>query len=316
MQRSRLLAAAAVTIDEEGYARTTVARITARARVSRRTFYELFDDREACLDALLEDVVGRIEGEIARAELAGLSWRERVRGGLLAILAFFDREPALARVCVVQSLRGGPLVLKRREEILARLAGVLDQGRDESSAKRGEVTELTAEGLIGAALTIVHTRLERGRQAPPLTSLAGELASMIVLPYLGPATARRELARTVPVPPSPARGEPSVELASEGDALAGVPMRLTYRTALVLGFVADQPGASNRVIGDHAGVSDQGQISKLLARLERLGLARNAGEGHVKGEANAWTLTETGGRVAQSIGAHTERRQERGEVSA
>ena len=63
MQRSRLLAAAAATVDEEGYSRTTVARITERARVSRRTFYELFDDREACLDALIEDVVATIEGE-------------------------------------------------------------------------------------------------------------------------------------------------------------------------------------------------------------------------------------------------------------
>lgn len=305
MQRSRLLAAAAAAVDEEGYARTTVARITARARVSRRTFYELFDDREACLDALIEDVVATIEGEIARANLDGLIWRERVRGGLVAILSFFDREPALARVCVVQSLRGGPTVLKRRERILARLASVLDEGRSERTAKGGGVTELTAEGLIGAALAIVHTRLQRGQASAPLTSLTGELMSMIVLPYLGAAAARREQNLPVPVSPVGDRDDsPTVE-PTNGDPLAGVPMRLTYRTALVLGCIAQEPGASNRVIGDHAGVSDQGQISKLLARLERLGLAANTGDGHLKGEPNAWWLTPKGAQVEHGIRVHT-----------
>ncbi len=304
MQRSRLLAAAAAAVDEEGYARTTVARITERARVSRRTFYELFDDREACLDALIEDVVATIEGEIARADLDGLSWRKRVRGGLVAILSFFDREPALARVCVVQSLRGGASVLRRREQIIARLAGVLDEGRHERS-RGGGVTELTAEGLIGAALAIVHTRLQRGQVSSPLTDLTGELMSMIVLPYLGAAAARHEQNLPVPVPAVKTRDEPSsAPEQTNGDPLAGVPMRLTYRTALVLGYIAEEPGASNRVIGDHAGVSDQGQISKLLARLERLGLAANTGDGHLKGERNAWRLTPKGVQVEHGIRAH------------
>jgi DNA-binding MarR family transcriptional regulator len=101
-------------------------------------------------------------------------------------------------------------------------------------------------------------------------------------------------------------GEPSLPVSpSGGDPLAGVPMRLTYRTALVLGCIADRPGASNRVIGDQAGVSDQGQISKLLARLERLGLAINTGDGHLRGEPNAWRLTPKGVRVEHGIRAHT-----------
>jgi AcrR family transcriptional regulator len=315
MQRSRLLGAAVAAVNEEGYANVTVAHITERARVSRRTFYDLFENREACLGSLIEGVVARIEGEIARADLAGLSWRERVRGGLVAILSFFDREPALARVCVVQSLRGGPEVLRRREEILARLVAVLDAGREEgtASSRGGGVTELTAEGLIGASLAIAYARLQRGENtprndAPPLTSLTGELMSMIVLPYLGSAAARRELSKALPVQAgSVSQGDTSRPVSSSGgDPLAGVPMRLTYRTALVLGCIADEPGASNRVIGDRAGVSDQGQISKLLARLERLGLAANTGDGHLKGEPNAWRLTLKGVQVEHGIRAHTQ----------
>ncbi|HWX44360.1 MAG TPA: TetR/AcrR family transcriptional regulator [Solirubrobacteraceae bacterium] len=126
IQRSRLLAGAVDAIEEFGYAQTTVAQITSRARVSRRTFYELFENREACLSELVENVLTMIEDDLAHAGLEGLPWRERVRGGLWVILSFFDREPPLARVCVVHSQQGGPAVLARREEILGRLGGVLE----------------------------------------------------------------------------------------------------------------------------------------------------------------------------------------------
>jgi len=130
LQRSRLLAAAIRAVDELGYSDTSVADITTRARVSRRTFYEQFADREACLAVALEDALGVIRGELTAVDLDGLLWREQVRVGLWTILSFFDREPVLARVCVVQALRGGPRVLERREAILACLATVVDGGRE------------------------------------------------------------------------------------------------------------------------------------------------------------------------------------------
>ena len=86
-------------------------------------------------------------------------------------------------------------------------------------------------------------------------------------------------------------------------------MRLTYRTARVLEGVAELGGRgsdpSNRMVADYAGIADPGQISKLLARLERLGLLANTGEGHAKGEPNAWTLTAKGEQVAWSIRVRT-----------
>ncbi len=305
IQRSRLLAGAVDAIGEYGYADTTVAQITSRARVSRRTFYELFENREGCLIALIEEVLAMIEGELAAANLGGLPWRERVRGGLSVILAFLDREPALAQVCVVQALRGGPEVIERREEILARVAGVIDEGRGEGS-RGGGCTPLAAEGLVGAAFAIVYARLLR-REREPLTDLLSELMGLIVLPYLGVAAARREQARSPHARASVVAGEP-VRPQGDRDPLQEVPIRLTYRTARVLECIAGCPGVSNREVSEHAGVSDQGQISKLLRRLERLGLTANTGEGHTKGEPNAWKLTPLGARVAQRlrIGAHHE----------
>jgi AcrR family transcriptional regulator len=310
IQRSRLLAGVVGAIEEHGCAGTTVAHITSRSRVSRRTFYELFENREACLIALLEEaVVGALEEAIAAAGLEGLGWREQVRGGLWAILCFFEREPTLARVGVVQALQGGPQVLAYRERVLVRLAAVLDEGRHEGSARADDCTPLTAEGLVGAAFGILYARLARRESRPP-TELLGELMGMIVLPYLGVTAARRERTRPAPARPAGHARGTAKATAVELDPLGDVPMRLTYRTARVLAGIAARPGASNRMVSEQAGIVDQGQVSKLLARLERLGLAQNTGRGHAKGEPNAWQLTPLGRQVAQRIGAsarHEER---------
>jgi AcrR family transcriptional regulator len=301
IQRSRLLAGALGAIEDVGYPEATVAQITARARVSRRTFYELFDNREACLLALIEDFVGRMERELATANLQGLTWRERVRAGLELILCLLDREPALARVCVLQALRAGPLVLEHRRETLGRLAAVLDEGRDEGS-RAGEWTPLTAEGLVGAAFWIVSGRVAQRDRREPLVGLLGELMGMIALPYLGAATARREQARSVRGTSAVAGRTPALLASAQSDPLQEIPMRLTYRTARVLRGIAERPGISNREIAEHAGIQDQGQVSKLLARLERLGLTANTGAGHAKGAANVWRLTVLGEQVAQRLG--------------
>ncbi len=308
IQRSRLLAAAARTVEELGYTRATVAHITRRARISRRTFYELFPNREECLIAALEGVVESARVEIVAAELEGLAWRERIRGGLWAILSFFDREPVLARFCVVQALRGSQAVLERREEVLNGLARVIDEGRVEGA--RGEdCPPLTAEGLVGAAFALVYARLLR-RDSEPLTGLMGDLMGMIVLPYMGPVAVRREQARPAPAAVKPAAKKATPAGESDADVLADIPMRLTYRTMRVLETIAEHPGISNRGVGERAGASDQGQISKLLTRLERLGLAVNTGVGHAKGEPNAWSLTVLGRRVTQTIRVHSRDREQ------
>jgi AcrR family transcriptional regulator/DNA-binding MarR family transcriptional regulator len=300
IQRSRLLVGAVGAIEEHGYGAVTVAQITARARVSRRTFYELFDDREACLAALLEDVLSTLEEELTSTGLEGLEWRERVRSALSAILSYFDREPALARVCVVEALRGGQQLLGRREEILKRLAGALDEGRTVAGQRGRDCSPLTAEGLVGAAFGIVHARLLR-KHSKPLLGLVPELMGMFVLPYLGPAAARREQTRPTANVSASARSGPWRGRVRSEDPLQGLQMRLTYRTARVLDCIAEQPGVSNRQVADLAGIHDQGQVSKLLMRLQRLGLVTNTGEGHSKGEPNRWSLTPLGEQVTQRL---------------
>lgn len=298
IQRARLLAATAVVVDELGYAQATVASITGRARVSRRTFYELFDNRERCIAALIEDAAQRIESELAEAELESSPWQARMRAGLSLILSFLEREPVLARVCLVHTLGLGGAARERREHLTARLVAAVDEGRQEADGA-AHCSELTAEGVVGALLTIVQTRLARA-QHQPLTGLLSDLMAVIVLPYLGPAVARREQAQPTP---TPAVAVVDVQPVA-ADPLADLPMRITYRTAKVLGAIGAHPGASNRQVAAHAGIHDQGQVSKLLSRLQRLGLIVNHGTGHPNGEPNAWQLSPRGAQVASSLAGH------------
>jgi DNA-binding MarR family transcriptional regulator len=82
-------------------------------------------------------------------------------------------------------------------------------------------------------------------------------------------------------------------------------MRLTYRTVRVLLAIAEYPGASNRQVADASGVVDQGQISKLLVRLEHLGLIHNGRSDSARGEPNVWSLTARGGEIERAIRRQT-----------
>jgi AcrR family transcriptional regulator/DNA-binding MarR family transcriptional regulator len=306
MQRSRLLTAAVGAVGEHGWEGASIERITQQAGVSRRTFYDLFSDREECLVAVLEGAVARIAKELQAAELEGLSWSERVRGGLWAILCFFDREPGLARVCVVESRRGEHAALLYRQRVIQSLVEAVDAGRGERAREGKDVALglLVAQGVVGGVSEVLYSLLLNAGNEPlggPLRELLGELMGMIVLPYLGVAAACREQAR--PLPPLAVQSidpqEEKVSVGDGGDPLVGLPMRLTYRTARVLQTLAEHPGQSNRQVGERVGIPDQGQTSKLLARLARLGLLVN-GE-PLKGERNKWVLTPMGSKVTRSI---------------
>ncbi len=297
-QRSRMLSSALAVISEHGYGEMSVARITGRAGVSRRTFYDLFEDREDCFLAAFEDTVARARQTLLAAYAGEQGWPNRVRAGLLALLLLLDREPGASSLLVVDVLKAGPRVLRRRAAIIDELSCALHTSASVAGEHR-DLPELTGEGITAAVLGVIHTRLLAKRPGA-LVDLLGQLMALIVLPYLGPRAAERELTRPVPEIPL-AQAKRVVRRSRQGDPLAGLPMRITYRTLVVLGAIAEQPGASNRQIADQAGVSDQGQISKLLTRLEGLGLIENTAPGQPTGEPNRWRLSARGEHIQQAL---------------
>jgi AcrR family transcriptional regulator len=298
MQRRRLLSAFAEILAEDGLEGANTGHVCARAGVSRRTFYDLFADREACFTAVFEEAVERISSSIRPAYTSGRRWREGVRGALTVLLELLDEDPALVRVCLIETLKGAPAVLERRRQTVDVLAAVIDEGRCEARDKTGP-GPLTAQSTVGGAISVICSHaLERDPR--PLRELLDPLMSMIVHPYLGAAAARRELEHQTPCPPpAPANDDHTPDNVRE--PFKNLPIRITFRTARVLATIAANPGANNREIARHAGVTDQGQMSKLLRRLQGCGLIENRSPGHDKGEPNAWRLTQHGQAIQQTI---------------
>jgi AcrR family transcriptional regulator len=309
IQRSRLLAAAGQVCCERGAANMTVGLIVERAGVSRRTFYELYRDSEECLLAVFDDALERARERVIDAWSAEQrSWRERTRSSLVALLGLFDEDPVLARLLVVESLAAGHRVLADRAHVLDKVIDALTSSlRRDGPGGKGLVpsdasesaARLSMEGAVGGVLGLLHARISQ-RSAGRLIELTSTAMSMLVIPYDGLAAARREAQRPAPEVPAGLQDEQQAPVLLS-DPFKDAGMRLTYRTMRVLCAIGETPGLSNRRVAALAEVGDQGQVSKLLARLERLGMIANAAADAGKGEANAWTLTPAGRQVTNRI---------------
>jgi AcrR family transcriptional regulator len=88
-----MLNAAVQVVAQGGFERMSVARITTGARVSRRTFYDLFEDREDCFLAAFDHALSRLAGVVVPAyEQGGSRWRERVRPAWARFYGFSSRS--------------------------------------------------------------------------------------------------------------------------------------------------------------------------------------------------------------------------------
>ena len=295
LQRARILAAAVDIVQEVGYARLSVAAIIGQARISRKTFYEVFANREDCFLAVFEQTLSEVRVRLIEAYAQEPHWRDGIRSALSRLLVLIEEEPGLAKFWIVEALGAEEPVLQRRAWALEEIAGVIDRARLAASGTR-QPPELTAEGIVGGIIGVLYKRLMSGVDGS-VTGLLGPFMYMIVLPYLGPRAANLELEKPTP---AHARATPTRSQRRSADPLEGLAIRLTYRTVRALAAIAEQPGASNRDIARGAGITDQGQISKLLMRLAGLGLIENHGWGQRHGGANAWSLTQRGVQVIRA----------------
>ncbi len=117
-QRAKLLEAMVRAVAEKGYEAATVADAVRLARVSRGTFYELFESKEACLAEAYRVGNEVLEQRVAQATRDAGDWREELRLGIRAYLRTLDEEPVFARVYLLEWSAVG----EQRDEALRRFA--------------------------------------------------------------------------------------------------------------------------------------------------------------------------------------------------
>jgi AcrR family transcriptional regulator len=117
-QRAKLLDAMVRAVADKGYEAATVADAVRLARVSRGTFYELFESKEACLASAYRAGTEVLERRVADAAGTAADWREELRLGIRAYLETLDEEPVFARVYLME----WPAVGAERDQAMWRFA--------------------------------------------------------------------------------------------------------------------------------------------------------------------------------------------------
>jgi AcrR family transcriptional regulator len=186
-QRERLLDAAARVTAARGYEATSVADILAAAGVGRETFYELFEDRRACVLAAHQELLDDLVAHVRVAYEGPGEWVDRCRATLRVLLEWFAADPALGRFLLVEAAAIGPEFHAIFQAGFDRFVEVIDSGLGDEVP---DPHPLPATSLaVGAAISRVYAEVAAGRTAR-LPALLPQLTYETLVPFLGEAAAR------------------------------------------------------------------------------------------------------------------------------
>ena len=175
---------------KRGYHGTTIELIIRRAKVGYATFYKNFSDKEECLVAIFDTAGEGLRPKLLEAfEGRDGPWPEKVGATLEALFEMIAEYPAIARVCLVESLTAGPVAVARYERALADFEPLLVPGR-QLKASNAELPDTLEATLFGGVFWIAYQRLIVG-EADKLLGLLPETIELVLSPYVGEAEAVR-----------------------------------------------------------------------------------------------------------------------------
>jgi AcrR family transcriptional regulator len=174
-QRQRLLAAVAVAVAEHGYVNLTIKHLTLGAGISRRTFYERFDDKEQVLLAAYDEIFARLLTAIGRACANQPDQAAKLRAAIAVSLGFAVREPESTRLLCADTFTscaaGTKRVLASTDRLAALLSAGGQAGADPPPALSARTLVIALWSALGAEL--VRPGPERWAElAPELYELA------------------------------------------------------------------------------------------------------------------------------------------------
>lgn len=174
-QRERLIAAAAETCAEVGYAQATVADIAESAGVSSATFYKLFGGKRDCVLAAHRELLGRLLEEVDRIREGESAPGAKAKAAVGATLALLAADPPSARLLTVEILAAGPEGAKRHGAMVEAVARRLGAG----GPATGDAPVPIAEWVRAAGVLALIGKLVVAGEAERLPELADELTAML-----------------------------------------------------------------------------------------------------------------------------------------
>jgi AcrR family transcriptional regulator len=188
-QRERLIAAMVRVCAAKGYNEVSVADVLEASGVGRESFYELFEDKQACFLAAHSLLVESLFKAVRKAYETPDPWPQRVRAALSAALDWLAADPDVARVTVVEVASIGPVFAERFQESFHVITEMLDEGRELSETAR-ELPRISSIAA-GAIFSRLYEEIFLGRAAE-LPSLLPTLTFELLMPFVGVEGAREE----------------------------------------------------------------------------------------------------------------------------
>ncbi len=187
-QRERILAAVADASSSSSYAAMSVEDIISSAGISRRTFYEHYKYKHEAFLAAYDEAADRLIAAVEAAQAPATGFAERVHSGIQVFLALLAADPSFARMCIVEVMAAGPVVVARRNQAMRAFGAIIERNASELLEERPP-TALTAETVVGSIYDVIYNRIQQGRvhELPDLTT---DLVYTALLPYVGPDAAR------------------------------------------------------------------------------------------------------------------------------
>lgn len=186
-QRRRILRATGELVAERGYHAVTVELIVKQARVSFKTFYGHFSNKEECFVELFETVMAdaaeRMEVAVEHEREHGAPWAQQVAAALRALFDVLLADPAIARASIVDAPTVGPVMIDRYQEAMSGLTPLLRQGR-ELVPNANDLPPTLEDTLAGGLLWSAYQRLIVG-EVDRLETLLPEAVVFILRPYVG-----------------------------------------------------------------------------------------------------------------------------------
>jgi AcrR family transcriptional regulator len=174
--RRRLLQAMASVAALKGVAAVTIADVVREAGVSKRTFYEHFDSKEACFLALYRAVGAGALKTLQEAVSVERPWQLQLEQALQAYLSHIAANPELLRTLFIEIHQLGAPGERARREILDAMADFMVQTLRREPGSRS-LDEGLALAAVGGINELILRAIERGQasELPRMTATASEV---------------------------------------------------------------------------------------------------------------------------------------------
>ena len=184
-QRQALVDGFCLAVEERGIVGATVVDVVRHARVSKRTFYEHFADRDACFLAAYRDLSEQTMQAIAAAVDVDAPWEEQIAAAVRVYLEVLDSRPKLTRACFIGIQATGARGLALRREVLERFAELVRSFVAQARKRRPELRALTptmAMAMVGGMNELMLLRVEKQMRMSDLAETAVTLWKAVVAP--------------------------------------------------------------------------------------------------------------------------------------